>query len=1553
MAARCKSRVEVLGARTETSQVFAGSDGKYVLETYAVPQRVRKGGEWADIDPSLHKGADGALRPAATLADVTFSGGGTGPMVTVIKDGKRFELSWPSVLPVPAVAGSTATYAEVFSGVDLTVEATRTGYRQTLVVKNAAAATNPALSAIRYRVSGDLHVVKDKDGALQLADAEGKVSPMQSHASSMWDSSFDPAREGQVAAGLEGRAQGKASDAHGAGPGARVAPVAVTVSGEDMLVVPDQELMSSPTYPVFIDPPFDQWYQTFAYANTINSNWDVRDEAWVGRNPFDGTLYRSFWRFDIAGLAGKQITSVVMTNKLDHSAACAGNTAYLYRASGIASAPRTGWSPGLAGPFTSAWGDSNEAGGCGSDRGDDPMTFGSTGSWVNDLQGAANGSWSTYTVGVCMCSDTGGSNESGTYQWMRFFVANTMLSVFYNTYPGTPANLTTSNVACGGAVGTTSPNLKAQYVDVDGSDTLTGYFEWKELPSGAVNSVTGPAKPANNYGDITLNLGAAAEGKTYSWRVQTADGIAPSRSAWSGWCDFKVNASAPPVPGVSSTAYPEGPTANGGPGVAGSFTFTNGGVTGQDVVRYVYGWTDPPSTEVTVGVGQSYTVTLTPPRHGFNTLHVFSKDEALTPGPIKHYQFLVGGPSAALAYWPLDDIAGHNLTDQVSGNPLTTSGAVSWVPNARFFSSNAFHIEPAGPSEAAGTVSTFDTSGSFSVAARVRLSSTSCSGNRTAVSVDADTVAGNNHVSGFLLSFDCATFKWRMRLPDKNIAQPVMTEASAAASAVGQWTYLVGVWDEAEQKLRLYVNGALGQERIPAAAWLTSRGTGWKATGKVTIGRDRWNDANGGGFQGEVADVRLWNRVVVGDDIWGTATLPGLLAPTEVGTWTFADTTGCFCTDAGDGSYWGRRMYVNGTASFVDNGGPAGNGSLSVSGGSYAQTNVPVLRTDQSFTVTSYAKPTATGATDQTVMRQGNGGASAFKLLYEGGTGKWAFTVSTPDGSGGYSWANARSNAVAVANTWVKLTGVFDTGTGETRLYVNDVLQTTKGAGGIGWPTTGALILGHNTTNSPFTGEIDEVKAFAGSIPLDTGGAISGYVGTASPASGTPVIGAPVQICLSGGGHCLYLARTDSAGWFRAVAVPAGTYDITAFPTGSQTVAPVVATGVVVTTSQTTQRDLVFGTAAAPVPSAMGTVLEAGVPVAGATVTLLRSDSSDGVFTAVTGDLVTPGNRTNPVTTVANGQFGWDMVAGYYKVRAAKTGCPTVDSPVLTIPTRPSSLQLTLVCSTNHAPTVTTAPVSLEGNTTGGFTGTITGVTTADADGDTVTLTSNAPNPVPLGVTTVTWTAKDPSNATGTATQAVTVVDTTKPAITCPAPVSGTSTNPALGTPSASDIVDATLTIANNKPGTFPVGTTTVTWTATDDSSNAGTCTQQVTVTAQTGYTFTGFWNNSVNVGTNTTCAVGTDFECHVVVEWQLKDSSGTFITSLAAITSVAWDVQNPGDYITAVTYNTTTNKFSVTAVSARGVAGPSGTVHLTVTFADGTSRVLNVVTTGGGCTDC
>ena len=123
----------------------------------------------------------------------------------------------------------------------------------------------------------------------------------------------------------------------------------------------------------------------------------------------------------------------------------------------------------------------------------------------------------------------------------------------------------------------------------------------------------------------------------------------------------------------------------------------------------------------------------------------------------------------------------------------------------------------------------------------------------------------------------------------------------------------------------------------------------------------------------------------------------------------------------------------------------------------------------------------------------------------------------------------------------------------------------------------------------------------------------------------------------------------------------------------------------------------------------------------------------------------------------------------------------------------------------------------------------------------TIHLTANdgASNPGPDGIPE---TADDGTGNETTKDVVFTVEDRTAPVIHCPSNIT-TNTDPAMcsavvapGTATATDNCDSTPTItgtrSDNKPLTdpYPKGTTTITWTATDDAGNHSSCSQTVTV---------------------------------------------------------------------------------------------------------------------------
>jgi uncharacterized repeat protein (TIGR01451 family) len=108
----------------------------------------------------------------------------------------------------------------------------------------------------------------------------------------------------------------------------------------------------------------------------------------------------------------------------------------------------------------------------------------------------------------------------------------------------------------------------------------------------------------------------------------------------------------------------------------------------------------------------------------------------------------------------------------------------------------------------------------------------------------------------------------------------------------------------------------------------------------------------------------------------------------------------------------------------------------------------------------------------------------------------------------------------------------------------------------------------------------------------------------------------------------------------------------------------------------------------------------------------------------------------------------------------------------------------------------------------------------------------------PKGTTTVSCTVKDSSNNSANCSFTVTVNDTQKPTVTCPANVNFTTQGNAdpcgvvtYATPSGSDNCAIQSVVCSPASGTcFPTGMTSVTCTATDTSGNTGQCSFKVTV---------------------------------------------------------------------------------------------------------------------------
>ncbi|HEY2964012.1 MAG TPA: HYR domain-containing protein, partial [Pyrinomonadaceae bacterium] len=191
----------------------------------------------------------------------------------------------------------------------------------------------------------------------------------------------------------------------------------------------------------------------------------------------------------------------------------------------------------------------------------------------------------------------------------------------------------------------------------------------------------------------------------------------------------------------------------------------------------------------------------------------------------------------------------------------------------------------------------------------------------------------------------------------------------------------------------------------------------------------------------------------------------------------------------------------------------------------------------------------------------------------------------------------------------------------------------------------------------------------------------------------------------------------------------------------------------------------------------------------------------------------------------------------------------------------------------NTAPSVTApAPTSASAGPTGqAAIPDVVSATTASDNCGPVALSQSpvAGTPVGVGAHTITITATDAAGNTNTATTTFMVNDTTAPTLSAPANVTANTgagattcgtvvTEAQLGTATASDNAGSVSIARSGVPSgnLFPVGTTTVTYTATDNAGNSTQATQTVTVIDNTAPSITAPAPTSVAAGLNGQAAV-------------------------------------------------------------------------------------------------
>jgi large repetitive protein len=211
-------------------------------------------------------------------------------------------------------------------------------------------------------------------------------------------------------------------------------------------------------------------------------------------------------------------------------------------------------------------------------------------------------------------------------------------------------------------------------------------------------------------------------------------------------------------------------------------------------------------------------------------------------------------------------------------------------------------------------------------------------------------------------------------------------------------------------------------------------------------------------------------------------------------------------------------------------------------------------------------------------------------------------------------------------------------------------------------------------------------------------------------------------------------------------------------------------------------------------------------------------------FTATASDIVD--GTITPVCSPASGStFGFGMTTVSCSATDAHSQATT------------KTFKVTVSDTTNPVVSVPSDKI-VEATSSSGASVTYSATATDNIDGPlTTSCVPESGSTFPLGTTTVTCSATDIHGNTGSATFTIEVQDTTVPVVNVPASqtleaTSGAGAIATFAAATATDTVDGSLSaLCNHASGeTFPLGTTTVTCTATDSASNTGSASFTITV---------------------------------------------------------------------------------------------------------------------------
>ncbi|MEU8794577.1 LamG domain-containing protein [Streptomyces sp. NPDC048643] len=1174
-AAATGESVEVTSARSEYTTTVANPDGTFTLTQSTEPQRARgAGGAWRDIDVTLEKRADGTVGPKSAVVDMSFSGGGSGSsLLRLGHEDQELKLGWPSSLPAPTLDGATATYANVpVTGADLQLTATAEGYREVVVVNTAEAAASAELEKIKLTATGDgLSVAPGAGGGVRALDADGNAV-FRGPAGQMWDSAGtdDSGPQTQLLSTAVRQSQPEAeqedarTDPAQPDEGDATAELPVTVGAGTLSVKPDLDLLrgQDTVYPVFIDPPVglgrSEWTKLSSDGDKF---WKFSEPKGVGRcgiadgygcasSPYTDRMY---FEFGPDELAGKHVLDATFRAYETWSFNCNPYWVDLERTDNINEG--TTW-PGPT--QLDQMGDKYVSAGRG-----DLCSPEQPNSWIefNDnptepdenlastVRAFADGKFSRLTF-MLRAKD-----ETEPRAWKRFD-NNAELKVWYVHTPGVPTSVgaipgtgdvatckTTASDPLTATVDTPRVRasvqtkveqhegdeegfLQAEFL-MEKSSTGTSSGTWSQAwkgyapehgwdPDGTVETI-----PTSKLTDQGLYRFHARTQSNWNYNGDDGDLYSP----YSSWCYLRIDSTAPKQPSITSAGpyqacLTDDCAPNGGPGVAGTFTFSPNAAD-KDVKAYRWRFmnTGAAAAKTVNAATTNAPVTRTdikPSLPGLQTLSVeasdlkFDKSGNIRWGPPAFFYTKVDLAADASGRWHFGELkpgsgtmtaadtatVGTRHTATLVGE-AGTGGSTRARRGAGDYSlrlNDATSTAPEQIGYAATATPAVNTQGSFTVSAWVYL--TDASENRMVLSEP-----GTNS-SAFALYYSSTYKKWVFNRTDKDTASPVFIRsfADAANPPLKVWTHLTGVFavnketTTSDDTIQLFVNGQPQGDPVVLADAAASY-TPWPATGGLQFGRSVKTGTGGEYFFGLLDEVAVWQDARQPDQIRQEFRLDpdGVPATELVAHWdaTISPPSGSQVIESPedpDNPVSTSFPYSRGGLALHTGASLAGEDAtaLVMNGTSgYASATGPVIDETGSFTVSARVR---LNKTLLDAKPNGYRGLVAAQAAPGGKESSWGLWIEKVNGA--YLWTFGRTavdstgKAITTAtapaelpvgakefDTWVDVTGVFDATAdfsapndgsqhfGVANLFVGPFAQASDQAAGLAVPQQGSGVL--------------------------------------------------------------------------------------------------------------------------------------------------------------------------------------------------------------------------------------------------------------------------------------------------------------------------------------------------------------------------------------------------------------------------------------------------------------------------------------------------------------